>query len=196
MSTSKSLKRLLIRGSVLSTLVLAGCVSQGEYDKLQTKNTELQQQVASQSQQVSAQAADIAAKQAEIDRLQGAIKYTANSDLLFKPGGWEMSAGGKKIIAALAAKLVPTQQNKILVSGFTDNAPIGAKLAKQGVTTNQILSEKRAENVMQFLIAQGMKPDLIEAKGFGEENPIASNDTAAGRKKNRRVELSLAPTGS
>ena len=71
MPTSQSLKRLLIGGSVLSTLVLAGCVSQGEYDKLQTKNTELQQQVAAQSQQVSAQAADIAAKQAEIARRLG-----------------------------------------------------------------------------------------------------------------------------
>jgi len=47
--------------------------------------------------------------------------------------------------------------------------------------------------VMQFLISQGVKPDLVAAKGFGESNPVASNTTAAGRAKNRRVELSLAP---
>jgi len=176
--------------------VLSGCVWKSDYEALQTKNTELQQQNASQSQQLSAQAAEIAAKQAQLTRLQGAIKYTANSDLLFRPGGWELSKGGKKIIATLAAKLAPTQENKILVTGYTDNAPIGAKLAKQGVTSNQILSEKRADNVMQFLISQGLKPELVEAKGVGEADPVASNDTADGRKKNRRVELSLAGPGS
>jgi chemotaxis protein MotB len=196
MPTSKPFKRFLIGGTLISATVLAGCVSQSKYDALQAKNTDLQNQVTTQSQQISTQQADIAAKQAQLARLQGAIKYTANSDLLFKPGGWELSKGGKKIIAALSHKLAPTQENKILVSGYTDNAPIGPKLAKQGVTSNQILSEKRAENVMQFLISQGLKPELAEAKGFGEANPVASNDTPAGRKQNRRVELSLEGTGS
>ena len=49
----------------------------------------------------------------QIDRLQGAIKYTVNSDLVFTPGGWEMSAQGKQIIANMAKKLAPTQRNKI-----------------------------------------------------------------------------------
>jgi chemotaxis protein MotB len=196
MNTSKPFNRFLIGETLISAMVLTGCVSQSKYDALQAKNTDLQNQVTTQSQQISTQQADIAAKQAQLARLQGAIKYTANSDLLFKPGGWELSKGGKKIIAALAHKLAPTQERKILVSGYTDNAPIGAKLAKQGVTSNQILSEKRAENVMQFLISQGLKPELAEAKGFGEADPIASNKTAEGRKKNRRVELSLEGAGS
>jgi chemotaxis protein MotB len=64
------------------------------------------------------------------------------------------------------------------------------------VTSNEILSQKRAEAVMKFLISQGVKPDLVTAKGFGEQNPIAPNDTPEGRAKNRRVELSLVPAGS
>lgn len=191
MNTNIPFRRCLTGGALISAMILTGCVSQSKYDELQAKNTDLQNQVTTQSQQISTQQADIAAKQAQLARLQGAIKYTANSDLLFKPGGWELSKAGKKIIATLAAKLAPTQENKILVTGYTDNAPIGAKLAKQGVTSNQILSEKRADNVMQFLISQGLKPELVEAKGLGEADPIAPNDTAAGR-KNRRVELSLA----
>jgi chemotaxis protein MotB len=51
----------------------------------------------------------------------------------------------------------------------------------------------RADNVMQFLISRGAKPNLVAAKGFGDADPIASNATAEGRAKNRRVELSVNP---
>ena len=92
----------------------------------------------------------------------------------------------------MAAKLAPTQQNKILVSGYTDNKPVGPALGRQGITSNQDLSQNRAENVMAFLTSQGVKPDLFSARGFGEADPVASNDTPQGRAQNRRVELSLA----
>ncbi|MGA8191855.1 MAG: OmpA family protein [Acetobacteraceae bacterium] len=103
---------------------------------------------------------------------------------------------GSFFIANMAAKLAPTQQNKIMVNGYTDNAPIGPELQREGVTSNQILSQKRAESVMQYLISQGLKPDLVSAQGFGDANPVASNDTAQGRAQNRRVELTLAGPGS
>jgi chemotaxis protein MotB len=54
-----------------------------------------------------------------------------------------------------------------------------------------VLSQKRAEAVMQYLITQGVKPDMISAQGRGEADPIASNKTAEGRAQNRRVELTL-----
>jgi chemotaxis protein MotB len=166
-----NIKHRLVALALLSTALLTGCVVwKSDYDKLQSQNQQLQQQVAADQQQIS--------------RLQGAIKYTVNSDLLFASGSWE-------IIANLAQKLAPTQQNKIKVSGYTDNAPIGPALQQQGVTTNQELSQKRADAVMQFLISQGVKPDLVTAQGFGAANPVASNDTAQGRAQNRRVELSL-----
>lgn len=186
---SNTIKFHLIAGTLLSGVALTGCVSQSDYDALQAKNQELQQQVAAQS-------AEIAANKAQITRLQGAIKYTVNSDLLFPSGGWKMSAQGQQIIARMASQLAPTQQNKIVVNGYTDNQPIGPELQRQGITSNQILSQKRAENVMEFLISQGLKPDLVSAQGFGEANPIASNDTAKGRAQNRRVELTLAGSGS
>jgi len=76
----------------------------------------------------------IAADRTQIGRLQGAIKYTVNSDLLFASGGWQMRPQGKQIIARMAAKLAPTQQNKIIVNGYTDTAPIGPELQRQGIT--------------------------------------------------------------
>jgi chemotaxis protein MotB len=179
----------LKRGVLLAAVVsLAACVSQSKYDDLQAQYHQLQQQNATLQQQV-------AADKTQICRLAGAIKYTVNSDLLFPSGGWDMSERGKQIIGNMAAKLAPTQQNHVLVSGYTDNKPVGPALARQGITSNQDLSQKRADNVMAFLISQGVKPDLISAKGFGDTDPVASNDTPQGRGQNRRVELSVPASG-
>jgi chemotaxis protein MotB len=182
------LKRKVLLLPLLAPVLLSGCVSQGKYDDLQAQYRQLQQQN-------SALTAQAAADKAQICRLAGAIKYTVNSDLLFTSGGWDMSERGKQLIGNMAAKLAPTQQNHVLVSGYTDNKPVGPALARQGVTSNQDLSQKRADNVMAFLISQGVKPDLISAKGFGDADPIASNDTTQGRAQNRRVELSVPASG-
>ena len=168
----------------MAFVLLSACVSQSKYDELQAQYQQVQQQN-------SALSAQVAADKTQICRLQGAIKYSVNSDLLFPSGGWQMNDRGKQIIANLAAKLAPTQQNKILVSGYTDNAPVGRALQREGITSNQILSQKRAENVMEFLLSQGVKPDLISARGLGDADPVAPNDTPQGRAQNRRVELSV-----
>ena len=173
-----------VLAAAFGAMLVSGCVWQSDYDKLQAQYQQSQQQNAALSSQ-------LAGESAQISRLQGAIKYTVNSDLLFAPGGWQMSARGKQVIGAMASKLAPTQQNKIVVNGYTDNAPVGPGLMREGITSNQILSEKRAQNVVDFLVTQGMNPGLVSAVGHGESNPIASNDTAAGRGKNRRVELAL-----
>ena len=167
----------LVAASLLSTTLLTGCVWKSDYDALQQQNQQLQQQLAASQQQIA--------------RLQGAIKYTVNSDLLFAPGSWTMKPGAEKLIAGFAQKLAPTQQNKLLVAGYTDNTPIGPGLQQQGVTSNQELSQKRADAVMQYLISQGVNPNLVEAKGFGDADPVAPNSSSSGRAQNRRVELSL-----
>ena len=182
------LKRGVLMLSLMTSVLLSACVSQSKYDELQAQYQKAQQQNAALSNHV-------AADKAQICRLQGAIKYTVNSDLLFRPGDWQMAERGKQIIASFAAKLAPTQQNKILVSGYTDNAPIGPALQRQGITSNQILSQKRAENVMEYVVSQGVNPNLISAQGLGDASPVASNNTAQGRAQNRRVEMSVPGTG-
>ncbi len=170
-----------ILASLLSTTLLAGCVWKSDYEALQAQNQQLQGRLAASEQQVA--------------RLQAAVKYVANSDLLFAPGSWQMRPQGQQIIADFAKKLAPSQQNHLLVSGYTDNAPIGPALRAQGVISNQELSQKRADAVMQFLISQGVSQNLISAHGYGEADPVAPNDTPAGRAQNRRVVLSLAGSG-
>jgi chemotaxis protein MotB len=73
------------------------------------------------------------------------------------------------------------QQTKIAVNGYTDNVPIGPGLMRQSVTSNLVLSQKRADNVMNFMTSQRVNPSLASAQGFGDANPLASNDMAEGR---------------
>jgi chemotaxis protein MotB len=211
------LKRRVLLLLFVAAVLLSGCVSKDTYDELEVKYNDLlgqyndllgqyynlqgqykqlQQPSARQAAQSSAEIAalqkELAADKVQVTRLQDAIKYTVNSDLLFRSGSWEMSKQGQEVIAKLAPRLAPFQQSKIVVNGYTDNAPVGRALQQQGVTSNEVLSQKRAEAVMQYLISQGVKPDFISARGFGEADPIAPNKTAQGRAKNRRVELTLA----
>ena len=132
------------------------------------------------------------ADKAQVGRLQNALKYTVNSDLVFRSGSWEMSPQGEKLIAKLVPQLAPYQRTKLVVNGYTDNAPISKPLQRRGITSNEVLSQKRAEAVMEYLISQGVKPDMIAARGLGEAQPVASNATAKGRAQNRRVEVTQA----
>ncbi|HMD63141.1 MAG TPA: hypothetical protein VKF83_04095, partial [Stellaceae bacterium] len=91
--TTMMISKLATAASVipLTALLLSACVSQSKYDELQAQYQRAQQQNSALSSQV-------AADKAQICRLQGAIKYTVNSDLLFASGGWQMSDAGKQII--------------------------------------------------------------------------------------------------
>jgi chemotaxis protein MotB len=211
------LKRRVLLLLFVAAVLLSGCVSTDTYDELEVKYNDLRgqyndlrgqyynlqgqykqlqqpsaRQEAQSSAEIAAMQKELAADKVQVTRLQAAIKYTVNSDLLFQSGSWQMSTQGQQIIAKLAPRLAPFQQSKIVVHGYTDNAPVGPALQRQGIPSNEVLSHKRAEAVMQYLISQGVKPDLISARGFGAAAPIAPNGTAQGRAQNRRVEVTLA----
>ena len=167
-------------------LLLAGCVTQQKYDAMETRYQQLNRTLS----------AEVAAHQMHIERLQNAIRVTVNDDLLFPSGDWQMSAEAQQTIGKIVPILAPMQQTKILVNGYTDNVPIGPDLMRQGVTSNLVLSQKRADNVMQFMISKGVNPKLVSSQGLGEADPIASNNTPEGRAQNRRVELTVAGSGN
>jgi chemotaxis protein MotB len=75
------------------------------------------------------------------------------------------------------------------VAGDTDDVPIKT----QRFPSNWELSTARAVEVVRFLIAQGVDPHALSAAGYGEFDPVASNDKADGRAKNRRIEIALQP---
>jgi chemotaxis protein MotB len=179
--TTFTLKPTLLAVPFVASALLAGCVSQSDYDALQLKYNQLNAQYA-QSQQQSA--AQLAANEEHANHLQQALLFSLSDDMLFSTGSWQLSTNGQEQLGGLAQKWGAYQRSKVIVNGYTDNVPIGADLRKQGVTTNDELSQKRAETVMNWLVQHG-----------ANSNPVASNDTKAGRAKNRRVEITK-DTGS
>lgn len=176
-------------GAAVSALLfwlLAACVPAQQYDALENDYNQLNQRLSG----------EISQQQVHITRLQGAIKVAVNSELLFPSGGWQMPPQAAATIAKMAPVLAPFQQTKILVNGYTNSTPIGPELQAQGVQSNQQLSLLRAQTVANFLISQGVKPNLVSAQGFGDADPVASNDTPQGRAQNRRVEITLAGSGT
>ena len=186
--------------AVALAFALAGCVSQQKYNEVEQQNQALNQKNATLEEDYKSlnqsMSAEVSANKMQISRQQDAIKILVNDELLFPSGGWEMTDEAKRTIAKIAAILAPHQTTKIVVNGYTDSTPIGPGLQSQGITSNLILSQKRAEDVMQYMISQGVKPNLVSAHGFGDSNPVASNTTPEGRAQNRRVELTLSGAGN
>jgi chemotaxis protein MotB len=167
----------------LTVLILGACVSQSAYDQVQAQNQQLQ----AQNQQLQAQLAQSRAEQ----------KFVEAGDVLFPEGAFQLSQAGQAELANnIAPKLQGLQNAKVVVYGYTDNTPVGSALQRQGVPDNLVLSTRRASTVVTFLVSQGVNPNIISAKGFGETHPEASNDTPQGRAANRRIEITVQGPGA
>jgi outer membrane protein OmpA-like peptidoglycan-associated protein len=103
------------------------------------------------------------------------------SDVLFDTGKYSLKPGAREKLAKVAGILLAYPGLDIQVGGYTDN--VG------GDDMNQKLSENRARSVRDYLVGQGVTTNSVSAQGYGNTLPVASNDNAAGRQENRRVEL-------
>ena len=108
-------------------------------------------------------------------------------DVLFASGKANLLPGSQRTIDKLAAFLEENPERKVLIEGHTDN--IGS------TTYNLDLSLRRAQAVKEALVAKGVDPERIVAQGYGEMYPVASNADAAGRQRNRRVEIVILKEG-
>jgi chemotaxis protein MotB len=166
-----------------TTALLSACVSQKTYDQeVQKSNT--YQQLDTQLK------GEISADQAQITQLQNVVQVTLANGILFPEGGWELNASGKATLAKLAPVLKTLTGQKIEVKGFTDSVPIGPELRAR-FPSNLELSKARAQSVADYLVSQGVPPGILAVSGLGEAQPVASNDTAQGRAKNRRVVMDI-----
>jgi len=105
-------------------------------------------------------------------------------DVLFSTNKAELASGGTRNVQKLADFLRQFMQRKVMIEGYTDST--GSS------DYNQKLSVRRADAVRSALIDMGVSSDRINTRGYGEEFPVASNKTAAGRQQNRRVEIILS----
>ena len=171
-----------------AALLAAGCVSQQTYNTEVAKANTLSasnQQLDALNQQLRG---ELASDQAQITQLQNQLKVTMVNEVLFAEGGWTLSPKGEAALAKIAPSLSKLQGQQIVVEGFTDNVPIGPAL-KARFPSNWELSSARATDVLRFLVSKGVPANTISAQGFGDSRPVASNDTAEGHAKNRRVEI-------
>jgi chemotaxis protein MotB len=131
----------------------------------------------------------IDAGQLKIATRNGRLVIVLSNDVLFDSGQTLLKPTGKDALVQVARVLKTVTGRSFQVAGDTDNMPI--QTAR--FPSNWELSTARAVEVVKLLVAQGVDPKAMSAAGYGEFDPVASNDTPDGRSKNRRIEITLQP---
>jgi len=135
-----------------------------------------------QKKELQAQLAD-QAKVEEVKDQNGlqAIKVTFDGGILFPTNGITLSQNARQDLSSFARNIVQNPDTDVQVFGYTDNTG--------SYQVNERVADGRADAVMTYLVNSGVKPTRITAQGVPMADYIASNDTAAGRAQNRRVEV-------
>jgi outer membrane protein OmpA-like peptidoglycan-associated protein len=102
-------------------------------------------------------------------------------NILFESGRADLKPEGREALARIGGVLLIANGFRVSIEGHTDN--VGSP------DFNLDLSRRRAEGVRNYLLGQGLSPAAMQALGFGESRPVASNETNTGRQENRRVEI-------
>jgi chemotaxis protein MotB len=165
-----------------AALLLAACVSEKTYE--------------AQTQQLQAARAQAAAEQSQIAKMQAEDKWVVAGDVLFPEGGYQLSPNGQAALNQYVPRLKALQNAKVVVYGYTDNLPVGPQLQRAGIANNIDLSSRRADNVVAYFRSQGVNPNILSAKGFGDTHAVAANDTPDSRAKNRRIEIVMEGPGA
>jgi chemotaxis protein MotB len=183
-----------------------------QVEKLEAEKTELAKEKEDLSKDVQAKTGELAALKGTYDNLQekmkdeiakgeislsqsgGRLRVDMVDKILFDSGEAVISKRGEGVLARVGGVLATMDDKQIQVSGHTDSNPISEKLTTQ-FPTNWELSVARAVNVVRFLEEKASVPakNLI-ATGYGQHHPIASNKSASGRARNRRIEILLTPS--
>ena len=225
------MNRLHAGAAILAaSLAAGGCVSKGDYEKLETdKNAEiaglkkdkttLEQQKMSLEQQQAESKKQIDALEQQKTQIQtasqqdktqydalvrnltdevkkGELQVRQYKDMLtvdvaeqlvFESGRADLKDTGKSVLKKVGEAVKGYNDKIIRVVGHTDNVPIKTK----AFPSNWELSVARATTVVRYLQETGVPPDRMVASGRAEYQPVAENDTPDGRKKNRRIEITL-----
>ena len=119
-----------------------------------------------------------------------AVKVTFDSGILFTTGSSTLSSTAKSSLFQFANVLKNNADCDVAVQGYTDNAGWKNSTAAQSQQKNLELSQQRAQAVTSYLLSLGVASNQIRSTmGYGEDNPVADNSTAAGKAQNRRVEV-------
>jgi flagellar motor protein MotB len=184
----------LMAGLLGAFVLILACALGLQFDLAQRLRAEVQQrQVEAQRREALEQALAGPLAAGRVTLADGRIGIRGS--VLFAFNSAELQPEGRQLIHSLAGPLADylrSRDEALMVSGFTDDRQVrdgsGARFAD-----NWELSAQRALTVMRALIDDGMPPSAVFAAAFGAEQPVASNDAAAGRALNRRVEMAPMP---
>ena len=140
---------------------------------------------------ISRALSDFEGKGLTVEQRDGKVYVSMENKLLFGSGSWEVGAEGRRAVQQLGNVLGDNPDIAVLIEGHTDNVPYTGSGQVKG---NWDLSTKRATAIVEILRENdAINPENLTAAGRGEFAPIATNDTATGKAKNRRIEVILTP---
>lgn len=126
----------------------------------------------------------------DVQVLKGVVYISLSDNMLYKSGSYEISDQAGETLNKIAKIIKDYKDYEVLIEGNTDDVPISQK----NIRNNWDLSALRASSVVQSLqMNYGVDPKRLTAGGRGEYNPVAANDSEAGRTKNRRTQIIITP---
>ena len=129
-------------------------------------------------------------KEVDVQVLKGVVYISLADNMLYKSGSYEINSRAAETLSKIAKIIKDYKDYDVLIEGNTDNVPI----SKTNIRNNWDLSALRASSVVQALQNDyGVDPKRLTAGGRGEYNPIATNDTEAGKQRNRRTQIIITP---
>lgn len=129
-------------------------------------------------------------KEVDVQVLKGVVYISLADNMLYKSGSYEINDRAAETLSKIAKIIMDYSDYDVLVEGNTDNVPI----MRENIRNNWDLSCLRASSVVQYLQEKyGVNPKRLTAGGRGEYNPVTSNDTNAGKMRNRRTQIIITP---
>ncbi|MBR0433849.1 MAG: OmpA family protein [Bacteroidaceae bacterium] len=129
-------------------------------------------------------------KEVDVQVLKGVVYISLADNMLYKSGSYQINERAAETLSKIAKIINDYKDYEVLIEGNTDNVPI----SRENIRNNWDLAALRASSVVQELQNNyGVDPRRLTAGSRGEYNPIASNDTAVGRQRNRRTQIIITP---
>ena len=126
----------------------------------------------------------------DVQVLKGVVYISLSDNMLYESGSYQISSRASETLSKIAKIIMDYSDYDVLIEGNTDNVPI----TRENIRNNWDLSCLRASSVVQALQNDyGVDPKRLTAGGRGEYNPLASNDSADGRTRNRRTQIIITP---
>jgi len=126
-----------------------------------------------------------------VEQRDGKVYVSMENKLLFQSGSWSVGNTGKQALKQLGSVLAANPEIAVLIEGHTDSDPY---IGNDNLSGNWDLSTKRATEIVKLLLKNNkIKAENLTAAGRGQHQPLATNKTAAGKAKNRRIEVILTP---